>query len=186
MHPRGKKKRITAAALMAAEPTMSGVLSKQSNRLCAGLCRPKWQQRLFVLAGTFLFRFKGENSSAMKGVPIPCESVTLDVVTDLDGSDFGYEFKIRTLRKTYTVRSETAEERAEWIRAIRAETKLAVKLRLGHASLNPQHKDAYAAGVGGWEKRLSKDAAEAESGTEMAMVSGGAMATPGGSVLGMA
>ena len=70
--------------------------------------------------------------------------------------------------------------------AIRAETKLAVKLRLGHASLNPQHKDAYAAGVGGWEKRLSKDAAEAESGTEMAMVSGGAMVTPGGSVLGMA
>ena len=63
--------------------------------------------------GTYLFRFKDEDS-AMKGTPIPCESITCEVCPDSDGSHFGYEFTLSTLRKCYTVRSETAEERAEW------------------------------------------------------------------------
>ena len=70
--------------------------------------------RLFVLAGTYLFRFKNENSSSLKGAPIPCESITLEIVTDPDGSNDGHVFTISTLRKTYTVRSETVAERAEW------------------------------------------------------------------------
>ena len=112
--PRSTKS-LTAAKLLAAQPTLSGTLSKRSKRcagLCPSICKPKWQARLFVLAGTFLFRYKDETSISTKGAPVPCESITCEISDD--SADFGYEFTIATLRKTYTVRAETAEERTQW------------------------------------------------------------------------
>lgn len=62
----------SAARLLAARPNHSGYLRKK-RETCLGFCPPKWQPRLFVLAGRYLYRFKSDHSLRPKGTPIPIE-----------------------------------------------------------------------------------------------------------------
>ena len=129
----------------------------------------RWKPRLFIVVGGYLYRFSDEYSDSPKGVPIPLESCAFRV---LEGNETtGYMFLVSTLRKEYVLRADTSEERREWITALRDAKQLAIKVRLGHATMNPQHHAANKAGDALFKKRLQEDA-DAPQNMELELLSG--------------
>ena len=79
--------RPSAKTLLASTPTHKGYLEKRRER-CLGLapriCTPKWQRRLFIVSGGYIFRYRDEDSLGPKGAPIPVESARVELNFDWD------------------------------------------------------------------------------------------------------
>mmetsp|Transcript_35316 Transcript_35316/g.35970 ORF Transcript_35316/g.35970 Transcript_35316/m.35970 type:complete len:193 (+) Transcript_35316:149-727(+) len=123
----------TAAHLESLNPIKCGWLSKKNNSCLASVCPcfvNKWKKRYFILIGNFLFRYSSPDSDTPKGAPIPIDSATISEGTDET------LFEIYTLRKLYTVRASSAQERKSWINCIRARRQIAIKEELGHAKVD--------------------------------------------------
>jgi len=141
-------------------PMQSGWLSKRG--VLYG-CYPIWKKRWFILKGAYIFKYENQNGSEPKGLPISVlmiEISTSAVATLNPDPQWPCVFTLSTLRKDYTLASETAEDRDLWIAKINQAKALAIKQNLGHAPISQD--DRVANENGDWlnEKRLEHEREE--------------------------
>jgi hypothetical protein len=124
----------SAFDLMELSPAKSGTCMKEINSIWVYLFPcwfPKWKSRYFILIGNYLFRYKDEHGERPKGVPIPLDSVTVRVKN-------GDCFEVSTIRKVYTIRTDSAADAISWVQAIKARKAQAIKEAMGHAQVTKE------------------------------------------------
>lgn len=128
----------TAALEVMAISTKHGYLDKKNNSFLSWLLPwifPPYKRRLFILAGGFLFKYKDENSSSPKGIPLPLSACFVERDDEDDCL-----FEIATIRKRYIIRTSSYEECTEWVHAIKARKLESVKEEMGHTSVSSSTK----------------------------------------------
>ncbi len=147
---------LSAVELLAMGPDMSGYCFKENTSIWVQICAcwfPKWKKRFFILIGNYLFRYKDEHGERPKGVPIPLDSASVRVKE-------GACFEVSTIRKVYTIQTESASEASAWVAAIVKRKNQAIKESMGHAAvakdITKVNRQAYKL----FEARLQKDRTE--------------------------
>jgi hypothetical protein len=141
---------LRSASKLANEPMREGLLDKKTNNVCDGLipdwclCQKKWKlNRYIVVLGMHMYRFKDDNSTALKGVPIPVTSTSTKKLKFVSENHPRNEieepfcFEVSTLRKRYVFRAANDEEANSWVQFINQRKALGHKQKLGHAKSHP-------------------------------------------------
>jgi hypothetical protein len=146
---------------------------------CCGLDRPIYKRRYFVLRSGYLFRYKNENSTSPKGLPVPIEDATFH--TQQSSSDPGDDEEnvtmvVRTIRKEYTLRARNQTERDDWLDKMRAAKQWAIKARMGHVKVSPLDRKVLDSGDYLFSKGLKRERKLADGNSEMKFLT----SNPGG------
>lgn len=120
----------------------TGLCEKQSNRLLARIFPcfySRWQKRLLVLSGNYLYRFETNRSEKTKGLPIPIDDCTVDYYKDTNSGNMDKSILIvSTIRKEYIFRFASTEDASDWHQALMNRKHYIVKEKLGHAKVDPE------------------------------------------------
>lgn len=140
--------RTGAASLVDGDVDYAGWLEKRGymmHNLCTCL-PPRHKPRYVVVKGGFLFKFADEGgASGPKGRPVALAGATIEAGGD-DGSgpsaDEDRCFMVSTVRKVMVLRAPNGDARDEWVAALNAAKRAAIKRKLGHAHESADAADA--------------------------------------------
>ena len=147
--------KVSAAALIP-HACKTGILKKRRNSwlsYCFPFLFKKWNERLVILVGNYLFRFECRESESPKGVPIPIDSVHASYMK-VDNNDL---VQIRTIRKVYIFKCADKDECVHWINAIIERKNESIKERMGHKKLESSVAQINKHGDSLFEDKLMKE-----------------------------
>lgn len=126
---------------------------------CFAFLRPTWQSRYLIVLGSYLYKFKGNDSPNVlhqqpNGSPVRLDNLNVHLVTTRSGHD-DYDalmatkllnvrgngscvFCVATFRKKYYYACSNHEEALLWVNTLREAGEECVRRTMGHAS-----KDSY-------------------------------------------
>ena len=157
--------------------TMQGPLLKRNNSVWMTFMpccvSEKWKMRYFILAGSYLYRFSDEEATKQKGTPISITSATIRALNFdpalpdkwEDHDAFGpepYCLELVLLRKKVVLQAANADECSAWVQALQKRRLVAIREGLGHAPLDPRMRALDKAAKQLNEKRLQREADEAQ------------------------
>lgn len=134
-----------------------GWLEKRNTSCLTSICpcfAVKWKRRYVILIGNYLFRFDSPQARKNKGVPIPLDTITVNI------SNVEFCFEICTIRKTYTFRASSASECEDWIKAIRKRKQLAIKEGMGHLPITADVELVNKTGSAMFDERIRRESEE--------------------------
>ena len=127
-----------------------GFLDKKTRDMFDGLlpkicdCRVRWKlNRYLVAVGQYVYRFKDDNGTSLKGVPIPLLSANIKLLLfkgedhPMNEVESPFCFEISTLRKTYTYRAANDAEARDWVHFLNQKKMMAHKEVRHHAKVHP-------------------------------------------------
>jgi hypothetical protein len=131
--------RLSCRSLRDDATTVHVGLVTKTHRDAFFTCLDRPVQRLLLVKGKYLFRYKvdknGETKGAPTGLPVEiCSGAFNPCPTDSTA------FEITSLYQTYTYKCETEEEAKEWIQKLQFVKERVIKERMGHSSVASSDK----------------------------------------------
>lgn len=115
---------------------------------CLKFLAPSWKQRYLILCGSYIYKFKTNQSKVPKGSPFLLDNLDIrqepggDHLPELGYLPPGYDavFSVSTLRRTHYYAVIDRHEAATWTRSLREAKQESITRRLGHAKHVPYPK----------------------------------------------
>eukprot|EP01038_Epipyxis_sp_PR26KG_P005316 gene5316-7380_t len=146
---------LSAEELLSLTPNKCGYCMKFNNSFLAWLFPwifPQWKSRYFILIGNYLFRFNSVDGDKPKGVPIPVDSLRVQIK-----NDDNHCIEISTLRKNYILKFESNNEAVDWMNTISRRKAESIKELMGHKEIPNEIKIINEKGFKMFSKRLALD-----------------------------
>lgn len=151
---RSERDTIACFELLALSPLQEGYCEMKKdywlNEMCPCLFGVQWRHRFLVLAGNFLFRFEDKTSEKPKGIPIPIDSVRIELSEN-------NVLVLSTIRKQYHLKMKSSQELSNWAGTISQRQNECIRESMGHAVASKNIVLANKIGGSLYEKKLAKD-----------------------------
>mmetsp|Transcript_11216 Transcript_11216/g.26952 ORF Transcript_11216/g.26952 Transcript_11216/m.26952 type:complete len:235 (+) Transcript_11216:33-737(+) len=147
---------------------------------CLSFLLPSWKQRYLISCGSYLYKFKDQQSKSPKGCPFELASMTVDLVPKENSPHIGAlppgfdaVISVSTLRRKHYYAVRDREEAMLWVRSLQEAKQAVITRNLGHDKHMPypqswKHFDSLAASLVKSKERI-KERMETSNIREMEM-----------------
>ncbi|CAJ1906060.1 unnamed protein product [Cylindrotheca closterium] len=147
---------------------------------CLSFLLPSWKQRYLISCGSYLYKFKDQQSKSPKGCPFDLATMSVDLIPKENSPHVGALppgfdaiICVSTLRRKQYYAVRDREEAMLWVRSLTEAKQAVITRNLGHDKQMPypqswKHFDSLAAGLVKSKERI-KERMETQNMREMEM-----------------